>query len=110
MGVKRKSSDRIDEVEDGARARFLEEGISAMVFQYATQFDFFKDVKSVDFEILKTISVMTRGLEARHLAYKEWEAAILKGFEVWRPLFEHGQGRLVGRRSDRSLKFYPTNQ
>lgn len=105
MSRKRKSDAKIDEVEDGARARFLEEGISAMVFQYAEEYGYFEGLSTVDFEILKTISVMTKGLEARQLSYKDWENAILMGFNVWRPLFKHGEGKIVGCRTTRSLQF-----
>jgi hypothetical protein len=37
LGCKRKSNPRIDEVEDGGRAKAIEEGVAALVFQYAEE-------------------------------------------------------------------------
>ncbi len=105
LDIKRKTSSQIDEVEDGARALFLEEGLSAFVFESAKEFNFFQDARSVDFEILRTVKTMTRSLEVAQVSYKEWERAILVGFEVWRQLREFKQGVLHGNRTSRSLVF-----
>jgi NTP pyrophosphatase (non-canonical NTP hydrolase) len=105
LSCKRKSNSETDEIEDGARARFLEEGISAMIFEFAKDYDFFKGASAVDFELLKTIRVMTRGLEVRNAPYSEWQKAILVGYDAWRPLVEQGEGVLQGNRSTQSLTF-----
>jgi NTP pyrophosphatase (non-canonical NTP hydrolase) len=104
---KRKSVERIDEVEDGARAVFLEEGISAMIFEFAKDYGFFQNSNAIDYELLKTIRVMTRGLEVRNVAMSDWQTAILVGYNAWRPLVHHGEGILHGDRSKQSLVFRP---
>jgi NTP pyrophosphatase (non-canonical NTP hydrolase) len=104
---KRKSVPKIDEVEDGARAVFLEEGISAMIFEFAKDYGFFIEANTIDFEVLKTIRVMTRGLEVRNVSISDWQKAILVGYNAWRPLVQHGEGILQGDRSTQSLVFRP---
>lgn len=96
MKCKRKSVPRTDEVEDGARARFLEEGISAMVFEYAKDYSFFEGASAVDFELLETIKNMTRSLEVKSQPFSAWQSAILEGYKVWRPLKKLGRGKIEG--------------
>ena len=105
LGRKRKSDAQVDEVEDGARAIFLEEGISAMVFEFAKDYAFFDGAATVDFELLKTIRVMTRGLEICSAPHSEWQKAILAGYEAWRPLAKNGEGVLKGCRRSQTLTY-----
>lgn len=58
LNVKRKSVPSIDEVEDGARAAIIEEAISAYIYPFAEQNNFFEGVETLDYEILKTIEVL----------------------------------------------------
>jgi hypothetical protein len=43
--LKRKSASKIDEVQDGARAALIEEGITTWIFGQAVEMEFFKDLK-----------------------------------------------------------------
>jgi len=86
LGCKRRSDPRIDEVEDGGRAIVTEEAIAAFMFDYAAGHGFFESVESVDFANLKTIKSLTAGFEVKVRAAREWETAILAGFEMWRRL------------------------
>lgn len=63
MGRKRKSDPKIDEVEDGGRAGAIEEGISALVFDYAKDHSFLEKVDHVDYGILRAIKQLTRHVE-----------------------------------------------
>jgi len=81
---KRKSNPPVDEVEDGGRAKAIEEGVAALVFQYADYHHFLKDIGSVDYTLLKTIKSLTSRLEVAQCAVGDWERAILMGFDVWR--------------------------
>lgn len=45
---KRKSRPLLDEVEDGGRARIIEEGVSALAFDYARVHNFLDGVSEVD--------------------------------------------------------------
>ncbi len=88
---KRKSDPKVDEVEDGGRAIVIEEGIAAMVFSYAERRNFLEGVKSVDYELLRTIKEMTAYLEVGNRSEGEWERAILLGFELWRDVRTRGR-------------------
>lgn len=86
MGRKRKSEPEIDEVEDGGRAGVIDEAISSLIFEYAKKHSFFEQSKGVDFSLLRTIKELTRYLEVNSRTGKDWEKAILLGFQNWRLL------------------------
>lgn len=96
LGVKRKSKPRIDEVEDGGRARDTEEAVSALVFAHAAQHSYFDGATSIDNDLLKTIGMMCGPFEVRDRSAKEWETAILKSYEVWRQVRDDRGGVFVG--------------
>ena len=48
LGAKRKSNPKVDEVEDGARAILIEEGIATSIFGQAKQLQFFAGLKPGD--------------------------------------------------------------
>lgn len=91
---KRKSNKKIDEVEDGGRARAVEEGISAFVFEYAREHNWLEGATRVDSDLLKMIKTATRHLEVSDCTASEWERAILAGFEAWRTI-DRNQGGWV---------------
>lgn len=84
LGVKRKSQPNVDRVEDGGRAIATEEGLSAMIFAYARDYNFFEGKSSVSTEVLRMIHNMVRHLEVSDCSSGEWERAIIQGFKVWR--------------------------
>ena len=92
LSCKRKSKPTIDEVEDGARARVIEEGISAIAFEYSRNHNFFKDICRIDSQLLRLVKEMTSNLEVSIRTQNQWERAILEGFRVWRLVFEQGKG------------------
>ena len=64
LGVKRKSDQRRSiEVEDGGRAIATEEGLSAMIFAYARDYNLLEGKSSVSTELLRMIKNMVRHLE-----------------------------------------------
>ena len=91
---KRKSNPDVDEVEDGGRARVIEEGIAAMVFSYAERRNFLEGAEGVSFELLRTIKDMTAHLEVSRRAEGEWERAIMEGFRIWRQVRDSGEGKI----------------
>lgn len=93
LGCKRKSNEPIDEVEDGGRAGAIEEGLAAVVFDCARNHDFFEGVKYVDYELLRTLKSAAQHLEVRRCALADWQAAILQGYEVWRPIANDRGGK-----------------
>jgi NTP pyrophosphatase (non-canonical NTP hydrolase) len=92
---KRKSRPLLDEVEDGGRAAVIEEGVTALAFDYARRHRFLDGVAALDFQLLRTIKDMTSHLEVRQCTTGEWERAILQGFEVWRSVLAARGGRIA---------------
>ena len=92
---KRKSNAETDEVEDGARAIVTEEGISAVVFAYASQKNYLDGIENVDYEIIRLIRMVTSGLEVSRCNEGDWENAIMQGFSVWRKIQKKGGGKFV---------------
>jgi NTP pyrophosphatase (non-canonical NTP hydrolase) len=86
FGVKRKSDEKVDEIEDGGRAVAIEEGIAAMIFAYARDYDFLEGKASVSTELLRTLHNMVRNFEVSACSSGEWESAIVQGFKVWREI------------------------
>ncbi len=94
LRCKRKSSPQLDEAEDGGRAIAIEEGVSALVFSYASRHGFFEDVRRIDNELLQTISNMVSHLEVSSLRSADWERAIMTGFSCLRELRKHHGGTI----------------
>lgn len=92
---KRKSNPRVDEVEDGGRAKAIEEGISALVFSYTKDHAFLEGVTTLDYRLLKTLKSMTSHLEVAQCSLGDWEKAILMGYEVWRQVEKNRGGTVV---------------
>jgi NTP pyrophosphatase (non-canonical NTP hydrolase) len=93
LGCKRKSNKLVDEVEDGGRAGAIEEGLAAVIFDYARSHSFFDGVKYVDYELLRTLKGAAEHLEVRRCALNDWQNAILQGYAVWRPIAEARGGK-----------------
>ena len=105
---KRRSNPKIDEVEDGGRAIATEEGISALVFAYARDHKWLDGVKSIDYDILKAIRIMTSSFEVAVCTTGEWERAILMGYETWKQV-EDNQGGKVSLDLDKAaIRFLGT--
>lgn len=92
LSLRRRSRPGFDEVQDGARAKITEEGISNWVFSHGLRHEAFEHVDSLDFALLKTIGQMVKGYEAERLMPWMWERAILEGFRVFRFLRHHRGG------------------
>lgn len=100
LGCKRKSNPRVDEVEDGARARALEEGISIMLFSQSSTPDqraasLFSDRGQIHFWLLEVIKKMTVDLEVRTRSVIEWSSAIAAGFQVFDQFRQNGGGTVL---------------
>jgi len=105
LGKKRKSDATIDEVEDGARATSVEEGITSVIFNYAEQHNFFKDCTTIDTTFLNFVKLSFSKLEVKNKSCSEWEKAILTGYQVFRQLNEHAGGQVEVNMHERSLRY-----
>lgn len=104
---KRKSSEQIDEAQDGGRAIVVEEGISAWLFVRAKELGFFENRDRLTFDILKTVQQFVQGFEVEDCPLSLWERAIIQGYEVFRHVRANNGGIAVGDRNARTLKFEP---
>lgn len=107
LAVKRKSDQAIDEAEDGARAILIEEGIATWIFNHAQRLELFRNVKVLDYGLLKSIREFVKGYEAERCPLWLWEKAILQGFDVFRAVREHRGGRITADLNNRTLRFEP---
>lgn len=105
LGCKRRSDQKIDEIEDGGRAGVIEEGISAVVFQYAEKHNLLDGVGRIDSELLSMIKRLTSGLEVCAVSAGEWEEAIQQGYKVFRLLSRHRGGVVTADLNERALRF-----
>lgn len=103
--VKRKSKPQIDEVEDGGRAIVTEEGISALVFAYASDHAFFDGVGGIDYGLLKSIRMLTAKFEVSVCSTGEWEAAIRMGYRVWKEVEANQGGKVEVDLDHRSIRY-----
>lgn len=106
---KRKSSLKIDENEDGARAMIIEEGIATWIFNHAKEQNFYADDqhRSLDYGILKQINNMVQGYEVQKCQLWQWEKAIMTGFSVFRQLQEHRGGTVIVDVLQHTMDFVP---
>ena len=110
LRCKRKSHPLLDEVEDGGRAVVIEEGIAALVFDYARRHHMLESVSTLDSQLLRTIKDMTSHLEVRKCTTGDWEQAILQGFAVWRAVLDNRGGRIAVDLDRRCLEYLgPSN-
>lgn len=105
LGCKRKSQFKVDEIEDGGRAVAVEEGISALVFRYAQDHNFLEGITEIDYELLRMVRNLTSGLEVSKRSLKDWEKAILSGYEVWRKVSQNSGGLISVNLNSRSISY-----
>ena len=99
LGRKRRYKADIDRIEDGARAIFLEEGISVFVFNQNERTNAgvstFSDRRNIPFGVLSAIKTMTKGLEVSCRDISAWRDAIAMGFGMFDRLDAHGGGTVT---------------
>lgn len=108
LKVKRKSAPAVDEAEDGGRAIAIEEGVSALVFSYASRHGFFDQLRHVDNELLQTVMTMTAHLEVSNCRPADWEQAILTGYRCWRKLTAQNGGTVEINMKKRTMRVLST--
>lgn len=96
LRLKRKSVPKLDEVEDGARATLIEEGVTTWLFGQAQQLDFFAGVKrgGLPLDMLKHVREFVEGYESAQCPLWLWEEAILQGYNAFRFLQKNRRGRV----------------
>jgi len=120
MGRKRKSVEVTDEVEDGARAKIVEEAVIKAIHSegqrlaalrgYAPSSQplrLFSKSSDITFRFLKLIRSFVSDLEVHKNRDWEWEEAILDGHKIFHLLRCEGQGTVIVDLDARSIVFKP---
>ena len=109
LRLKRKSVKSIDQNEDGARARFLEEGIVHLVFKYGEDNNFFEHTETprVSSSMLDMVEMMVRGFEVEEKPLAFWNDAIQDSFEIFREIKKHRTGKIKIDMDERTIEFKP---
>ncbi len=105
LKCKRKSDPLVDEHEDGARARIIEEAVSAIVFSRAKEMKYYDGIDHVDYDLLKAIQEFVQGFEVASVPLWQWETAVLEGYGVFRSLRDHGRGHVTLDMNRRELLY-----
>jgi NTP pyrophosphatase (non-canonical NTP hydrolase) len=105
LHVKRKSNPRVDEVQDGARAVLIEEGIATWIFNHGQRLALFEGITSLDYGLLKSVRRFVAGYEAETCPLWLWEEAILRGYEIFRAVSAHRGGRVTVDLDERSIRY-----
>lgn len=92
LNVKRKSDPAVDEVQDGARAVLIEEGITTWIFNHAQRLALFDGIEMLDYGLLKSVRQFVSGYEAERCPLWLWEEAILNGYKIFRAVCQHRGG------------------
>lgn len=120
MGRKRKSQPEVDEIEDGARAKIVEELVIKAIHTEGQRLAKLRNPGASDrsarlltnrdnitFGFLKFIRRLVSGLEVEKNQYWEWDDVIIKGYEIFDQLRLEEQGTVLVDLDERSLKFIP---
>jgi NTP pyrophosphatase (non-canonical NTP hydrolase) len=94
LRLKRKSNSFVDENQDGARAQLIEEGVATWIFKYAQRLNFYENIGTVDYHLLKSIRQFVQGYEVETCPLWLWEQAILDGCRIFRFLKRRRRGAL----------------
>ncbi len=96
LRLKRKDDPKVDEVQDGARATLIEEGVTTWIFGQASNLDLFEGmgVNDLPFDLLKQVREFVTGYEVEDIPLWVWEEAILQGYAAFRFLRKHRRGRV----------------
>lgn len=112
LRIKRKKDQQIDETQDGARARFLEEGLAAVLFRLSKGRQNFREEQMIDGEVLDIVQSLVQDLEVEVAEGWLWRRAINRGFKAWQQLSDNKGGFLIADLKKQELvytKLYPGN-
>lgn len=120
MGKKRKSNLEIDEIEDGGRARAVEEAVIKAIHSEGEEIaeilhpglalkdrPIFSDDVDIPLSFFNIIRRYVKGLEVGSNSFHEWKNAIRDGFRIYKELAKHGQGTVTVNLDKRKIDFCP---
>jgi MazG C-terminal domain len=106
--LKRKYRADFDANEDGARAAYAEEGLSAILARLAEKRNSFATESDVDGDSLQVFRLATTGLEVNVLPAWLWKRAIVAGFNAMSQLVKNDGGYLIADLDQRTLEYATT--
>lgn len=118
MKLKRKSKPKIDEVEDGARAKIVEEAVIKAIHSEGVRLatlrtpgsdqakqQLFLNGSEISNHFLDFVHNFVVGLEVAGNQLWEWEDAIVEGYEIFHRLRQEGQGTIAVDLEQRTITF-----
>jgi len=91
-------------VEDGARAKAIEEGLAAFVFNYLEPYDY--DAKYIDWNLLKHVRRTVIDLEVSNQPVAAWRSAYEQAFSIFLQLRDNRGGLVKCDLDKRQLTFF----
>jgi hypothetical protein len=120
LGRKRKSNKRLDEIEDGARARIVEEAVIKAIHaegirlarmtadtKTSNKMKLFPVRTDISSRFLNIIRSFVADLEPSKNRHWEWEDAIIEGHQIFYNLRQEGQGTITVNLDERLIQFRP---
>ena len=103
IGAQRRHVGDCDRVQDGARAKAIEEGLVAFVFNYLAPYEF--STEHLDWTLFKHIRRTVRGLEVANQPIVAWRSAYKQAFQVFLKLCDNRGGVIECDLDQRRLMF-----
>ncbi|MCY4136400.1 MAG: hypothetical protein OXG30_16035 [bacterium] len=103
MGAQRRNVEDKDRVEDGARAKAIEEGLAAFVFNYLEPYDY--AVGHIDWNLLKHVRRTVMDLEVSTQPVAAWRNAYRQAFTIFSQLRDNKGGLVKCDLDKRELTF-----
>ena len=103
LNVRRRSNEAVNEAEDGARAKYVEEGLSAVLAALSLRRLGFGGEITVDGDSINVAQAVTASLEVQKLPGWLWQRAISQGFTAMHALGENKGGYLLADLDKRTL-------
>jgi len=111
LRCKRKEDAQVDRIEDGARARDVEEAATAFIYEYISGQHFLETSENIDTPTLVTVSRLLKHREVADCQLKEFEITFLEATRVLRELTANGGGWVLaesaGENGKPSIRFSP---
>ena len=108
LNVRRRSNKTTDECDDGARAKYAEEGLAAILARLARRRSHFHSEVTVDSDAIAAAKSATEGLEVSAGTAWLWRRAISNGFVAMHLLSKHGGGFLIADLDAREVRHQKT--
>lgn len=116
MGLKRRYDNDKNEIEDGGRAKILEEAVILKIHQHAVRIKKgarlgeetspYKHSNALNFEFLRDLHELTKGHEVYKNPKQDWEGAIRNGYDCFYKLRKAKGGIIDVDMNNKKIKFH----